>query len=70
MSMCISNPPMLYPFLYNDEMFISSREVHANVRNIILKHMFITISFVFITTSSKRVTIYCIASEHYENNFP
>ena len=41
-----------------------SREVHANVRNIILKHMFITISFVFIATSSKRVTIYCIASEH------
>ena len=29
---------MLYPFLYNAEMFILSREVHANVWNIILKH--------------------------------
>ena len=63
---------MLYLFLCNAEMCILSSEVYANERNIILKHtgMFITISFVFITTSSKRVTIYCIASEHYENNFP
>ena len=61
---------MRYLFLYNAKMFILSREVYANVRNIILKHMFITISFVFITKSSKRVSIYLIASEHYENNFP
>ena len=54
---------MLYPFLYNAEMDILSREVYANVRNIILKHMFITRSLVFITTSGNSLTIYyCIAS--------
>ena len=54
---------MLYLFLYNAERDILSREVYANVRNIILKHMFITISFGFIMTSGNSLTIYyCIAS--------
>ena len=42
---------MLDIFLYNAEMDILRRKVHANVRNIILKHMFITRSFMFITRS-------------------
>ena len=49
---------MLDIFLYNAEMDILRRKVHANVRNIILKHMFITRSFVFIMTSGNSVTIY------------
>ena len=53
---------MLDIFLYNAEMDILRRKVHANVRNIILKHMFITTSFVFIMTSGNSVIIYyCIA---------
>ena len=53
---------MLGIFLYNAEMDIFRRKVHANVRNIILKHLFITRSFVFILTSDNSVTIYdCIA---------
>ena len=37
---CVSlNLLMLYPFIYNAEMDILSREVYANVRNIILKHI-------------------------------
>ena len=62
MSVCISNPTDAYLFLYNAEMDILRRKVYADVRNIILKHMFVTRSFVFITTSGNRVTIYyCIA---------
>ena len=34
---------MLDLFLYNAEIDILHREVYANVRNIILKHMFITV---------------------------
>ena len=53
---------MLYLFLYNAEMDILRRKVYDDVRNIILKHMFVTRSFVFITTSGDIVTIYyCIA---------
>ena len=53
---------MLDIVLYNAEMDILRRKVHANVRNIILKHMFITRSFVIIMTSGNSVTIYyCIA---------
>ena len=53
---------MIDLFLYNAEIDILHRDVYANVRNIILKHMFITRSFLFITTSGNSVTIYyCIA---------
>ena len=62
MSICIANPNVLYLFLHNAEMDILRRKVYADVRNIILKHMFVTRSFVFITTSGNIVTIYyCIA---------
>ena len=61
---------MLYLFLYNAEIDILRREVYANVRSIILKHVFITRSFVFITRSFVFITMsgnsftiyYCIAS--------
>ena len=57
---------MLDLFLYNAKMDILRRKGYANVRNIILKHMFITVSFVFITTSGN-LLLYRLC---YEDNFP
>ena len=57
---------MLDLFLYNAKMDILRRTFYANVRNIILKHMFITRSFVFITTSGN-LLLYSLC---YEDNFP
>ena len=55
-------------FLYNAKMDMLRRKVYANVRNIglLLKHMFITRSFVFITTSGN-LLLYSLC---YEDNFP
>ena len=50
----------------NNMIVLSSRKVYANVRNIILKHIFITRSFVFITTSGN-LLFYSLC---YEDNFP
>ena len=57
---------MLDLFLYNAKMDILHRKVCANVRHIILKHMFITRSFVFITTSGN-LLLYSLC---YEDKFP
>ena len=57
---------MFYLFRYNAKMDILRRKVYANVRNIILKRMFITRSFVFITTSGN-LLLYSLC---YEDNFP
>ena len=57
---------MFYLFLYNAKMDMLRRKVYANVRNILLKHMFITRSFVFITTSDN-LLLYSLC---YEDNFP
>ena len=61
MSMYISNPSDALSLSIQRRNDMLSREVYANVRDIILKH--IMRSFVFITTSGNSLTIYyCIAS--------
>ena len=52
---------MRYLFLYNAEMDILRRKVYSDaggLRNIILKHMFVTRSFVFITTSGNILLLF------------